>query len=337
MATGDYRGWTIPSNVIIVAKEVYNWVNGVCVSTGQYQGYVVDANNKDMLASAHNWADWTEHVRPYDPETHTYAAVIEHVGTEFPFENEGFTLELLESATGSSQGGKLSFWNCKISKDGKEFIIGISSDYLLEILLCNSFINGVCQETLSFARCKGGVGMTTKTMPIYQQFLADEAKRAAMKKGKTKKREPGHLYSTLTGGDVYFSTFYRWYEPVYKDGGFYYKRDLIGFKKLTAPVVQYWQPYYDETFTKKSEYFDRNLYWDDKTPARTDCGVVAEIDITDEELLEKHLRNLFNEKTADHWISSYWRSIGVGTSMDAYEMPEWLRMFIIEKGYKIWD
>lgn len=338
MSTSNYKGWNIPENVIIVAKEMRDWVNGEYVATGKYQGYVVDANNKDMLANAHGWAKWTEYVKPYDKETHTYANVIEHEGAEFLFVNEGFTLELLDSANGSSQGGKLSFWNCKISKDGKDFIIGISSDYLLEILLCNIFINGVCQETLSFARCKGGVGMTTKNMPIYQQFLADETKRAEMKKGKTKKREPGHLYSTLTGGDVYFSTFYRWYEPVYKDRGYIYSKELIGFKKLATPIEQYWQPTYVEKFTKKSEYFDKDyFYWDNKIPARTDSGLVAEIDISDEEILEKRLRKLFNENTERHWISSYWSSVGLSLSKDSYEMPEWLHKFLIERGFQIWD
>lgn len=337
MSTGEYKGWHIPDKVIIVAKEMHEWKDGQSVFTGKYQGYVVDANNKDMLASAHGWAKWTEYVRPYDPKTRTYAAVIEHEGIEFPFENEGFNLELLESADGSSQGGKLSFWNCKISKDGNEFVIGINSDYLLEILLYNDFSKGVCRETLSFARCKGGVGMTTKNMPIYQQFLVDEQKRAAVKKGKTKKREQGHLYSTLICGDVYFGKYYRWYEPVYKDGYYYYQRDLIGFRKLKEPVEQYWQPTFDEKLKTKSEYFSRGLYWDSTTPARTDSGAVADIDMSDEEVLEKHLAKLFNENTQNNWIGSYWLSIGVGLSNESYEMPEWLRKFLVERGLKVWD
>ena len=332
----DYKGWRIPEDIIIVAKEQRDWVDGGYKATGKYQGYVVDAADKKMLESARGWAEWTEYVQPYNKETRTYADVIEHKGIEFNFKNEGFTLELLESADGSSQGGKLSFWNCKISKDGKEFIIGIASDYLLEILLCNDFIKGVCQETLSFARCKGGVGMTTKNMPIYQQFLADEEKRASVSKGKTKKRIPGHRYSTLTCSDVYFGTYYRWYEPVYKNG-YHYQRDLIGFKKLAEPIVQYWQPTFNEKFTKKSEYSNQSLYWDDTNPARADSGEAAEIDISDEEVLEKHLARIFNDKTEKHWLGSYYKSIGVGLSKTSYEMPEWLRKFITERGYQVWD
>jgi hypothetical protein len=290
-----------------------------------------------MLENAIGWAKWTEYRGEYNKDTRRYDEQIEHVGIEYLYDNEGFTLTLLDSANGSSQGGKLSFWNCKISKDDKEFIIGIASDYLLEILRYNNFENGVCKSTLSFARCKGGVGMMNESMPSYQQFLQDEQHRAAMKKGKTKKREPGHLYSTLTGGNVYFGTYYRWYEPVYKEGRYYYSRELIGFKRLPKPIAQYWQPCYDEKLVNKSEYFERSLYWDEATPARTDSGKVAEIDMSDEDVLEKHLTKLFNEKTPSHWLSSCYKSIGVGLSSDNYELPEWLRKIIIEKGYQVWD
>ena len=122
MATSNYVGWRVPEKVIIVAKACRHWENGEYTIDGTYQGYVVDAGNKEMLESARNWAKWTEYVQPYDRETRTYAAVIDHEGIEHEFDNEGFTLTLLESADGSSQGGKLSFWNCKISKGDKEFI-----------------------------------------------------------------------------------------------------------------------------------------------------------------------------------------------------------------------
>lgn len=341
----DYKGWKIPDKVVIVAKDMREWKDGDYVTTGRYQGYVVDANNKEMLESAHSWAKWTEYVKPYDQETHTYADVIEHPGIEYQFENEGFTLKLLNSADGSSQGGKLSFWNCEISKDDRSFVIGIASDYLLEILLYNTFIDGVCQEKLSFARCKGGVGMTTKNMPIYKQFLEDEQKRAAVGKGKTKKRVPGHCYSTLTCGHVFFGTYYRWYEPVYEQRGYYYGRQLIGFKKLAEPIVQYWQPEYNPKFTKKSDYLNspgyRRIYWDNTTPARTDIGQVADIDMSCEEILEEHLKRVFSEDNLPENkffnLHSYWEDVGVTTSKTEYELPDNIRKFILQHGFKIFD
>lgn len=328
MAT-DYKGWRVPEEVIIVAKECRVWdtKSGTYFTDGKYQGYVVDANNKDMLASAHGWAKWTECTGAYNRDTHRYEKEIEHVGIEHRFKNEGFTLELLESADGSSQGGKLSFWNCKISKDGKEFIIGIASDFLLEILLHNDFVKGKCQTTLSFARCKGGVGMTTKDMSIYKQFLADEEKRNKVKKCKTKTREMGHLYSTLTGGNVYFGKFYRWYEPIYENPHrHYYGETLVGFKRLAEPVVLYWEPWYDSRYTKMSEYAKRSLYWSQSTPARVDDGQVAELDITLDEALDRCLEGIF--KTSENtvgWCANY---VGVSTNNVEYVMPEYIKEYL---------
>lgn len=336
--SSTYQGWRVPENIIIVSKDARIWKNGSYVSDGTPQGYVVDPSNKSMLASAMSWAEWTEYRGDYNKETCRYSEQIDHVGEAHEFVNKDFTLTLLDSANGSSQGGKLSFWNCKVSKDGKDFIIGIASDYLLEILLHNDFKSGVCQATLSFARCKGGVGMMNKAMPSYQQFLQDEQHRATMKKGKTKKRVPGHLYSTLTGGDVYFTTFYRWYEPVYEEGrSWRYSRELIGFKKLDTPVVQYWQPWHQERLTKKSEYFNRGIYFDESVPARIDSGFVVEIDMSDEEVLEKHLARKFSDGTSIHAIKGDTSSVGLSLSNTTYEMPEWLRKFITDRGYKIWD
>ena len=337
MAT-EYKGWKVPEEIIIVAKECRIWDHKESryITDNTYQGYVVDANNKDMLASAHSWAKWTEYVQPYDKETHTYKEVIEHTGVEHRFKNEGFTLELLETAKGSSQGGKLSFWNCKVSKDGKEFIIGIASDYLLDILKYNDFKCGVCQATLSFARCKGGVGMMNKEMPIYQEFLKDEELRASMSKGKTKKRIPGHLYSTLTGGDVYFGKFYQWYKPVYEESQRYYGQTLRGFKRLTEPEVLYWSPLYDSRFTKMSEYAEKGIYFSQSNPARTDSGQVAEIDITLEDVLDKLFERLFAEDNHNpiSWVTSY---VGISTSNTEYTMPDMVRKCITDNKLFIVD
>ena len=181
--------------------------------------------------------------------------------------------------------------------------------------------------------------MMNKSMPSYQQFLQDEERRAAVKKGKTKKRVPGHLYSTLTGGDVYFSTFYKWYEPVFKENSRYnWYKDLVGFKKLKVPAVKYWQPCYSDKYSKKSEYFEHSFYLNDSTPARVDSGVVAELDIPDEEILNRRLKGLCDDIFSGKYsLAAFTDSIGLGISKDNYEMPEQLRELIIKKGYKVWD
>ena len=51
-----------------------------------------------MLQTAHGWAKWVERNGKFHPETGTYDEEIEHPGSEHHFKNEGFTLELLETA-----------------------------------------------------------------------------------------------------------------------------------------------------------------------------------------------------------------------------------------------
>jgi hypothetical protein len=168
--------------------------------------------------------------------------------------------------------------------------------------------------------------MTTKDMPIYQQFLADEEKRNKVKKCKTKKREIGHLYSTLTGGNVYFGKFYKWYEPVYDDHGYYYDKKLVGFKRLVEPITIYWEPWYDNRYTKLSEYAEKSFYWSKSVAARADDGKVVEIDMTLDEALDKCLTRYF--KTPENpasWCTNY---VGISTSDKEYVMPDFIKEYL---------
>jgi hypothetical protein len=118
----DYKGYKLVGKIILVGKELRK-------DEEHMQAYLVDPSNKKQLESALHWAKWVEY-GPYDRETRKYEWSIDHDGTEFEFDNTGFSLELLDCAGGSSQGGKLSFWNCLVTKDDHVFKIGINSDML---------------------------------------------------------------------------------------------------------------------------------------------------------------------------------------------------------------
>jgi hypothetical protein len=169
--------------------------------------------------------------------------------------------------------------------------------------------------------------MMNKEMPIYQQFLADEEKRNKVKKCKTKKREMGHLYSTLTGGNVYLGKFYRWYEPIYENPTrYYYGRKLVGFKRLAEPIVLYWEPWYDSRYTKMSEYAERNFYWSQSTPARVDDGLAVELDMTLEEAINRCLERIFkNSNNPIDWCADY---VGASTSGTDYIMPNYIKEYL---------
>lgn len=108
-----YVSWRLFDEVIIVVN-----------SFGQ--GYVVDPDNKKQLETAMRWAEKSSDKAP------------EVIRTA----NKDFELSLYDCAGHSSCGGKLSFWNCKIEKDGKYYIIGINTDSLLSLMKHSTFVNG---------------------------------------------------------------------------------------------------------------------------------------------------------------------------------------------------
>jgi len=186
-----YTGIKIPKRVIIVEK--------ISNEYPIHQGYVVDADNKDMLQNAMEWAKYYK--RKEDGIGYEDVEGVQHF-----FENGKFKVSLAESAGGSSQGGKLSFWNCIITcPDNQQFLIGINSEFLIEFLLNNTVVNGVCDADIFLGRISGNVGIFTKNMPSYEQFLEDESTRELYAK-KTSNYKPGDIVSTLTTESIYLGT-----------------------------------------------------------------------------------------------------------------------------------
>lgn len=187
-----YKGIKIPQNIIIVEKLSNEY--------SIHQGYVVDADNKDMLESAMEWA------KCYRRKENDVAGYETIEGIQHVFENGKFKISLKYAANGSSQGGKLSFWNCLITcPDNQQFLIGINSEFLIEFLLNNTVVNGVCDADIFFGRISGNVGIFTKNMPSYKQFLEDESTRKLYTK-KTSDYKPGDIVGTLTTESIYLGT-----------------------------------------------------------------------------------------------------------------------------------
>ena len=174
----------------------------VAVRTGDksyrgFTGYIVEHGDEDALKKAKDWArtqTWDsvqrKHVATHEPEVHT-------------FENEGFTARIVESAGGSSQGGRLSFWACEVEKDGVKFTIGVN-DAILADLIKNSDLNhGEVKQKVMFARKSGQPGLIHENMDAYQEATADMKHKADMKAmKKTSKWEIGGVYSSITMTDI---------------------------------------------------------------------------------------------------------------------------------------
>lgn len=339
----EYVGWKLFDKVAIIAKEEpidkerYQnmWYYGRYTIP---QAYICDASDKKMISSGSGWAKWTEYF--YEEDGRTRKDTLEHQPVITILDNKDFTLEVLDSANGSSQGGKLSFWNCKITKDNQSWAVGINSDYLLEIIKYNNFVNGVCQTPLSFARCKGGVGMLSSNMPSYEQALKDIERRDVMSKGKTSKRIEGHLYSTTTLSDVYLGKMYSHYEPVYENRGWIYSNTLVGFKRRETPLCLYWhEPLYDyheNPRTKRSDYKDDFYIYESNTttPARVDGGKVIELDMSVEEILDYNIDGAINSD-----VSSFYKTmlVGLSTSIDNYVLPSKVVEFLNKLNLKVFD
>ena len=282
----DYKGIKIYNKIIIVEKtEVieggYKWEDRTV-----NQGYVVDPENKKMLDTALRWAKWTKydksilggkyywHKEVTDDMRKAYDASEKKIdGVVYEYDNGSFTISLSESANGSSQGGKLSFWNCVITApDGNSFLVGINSELLLHLLMSTTFINGTCQEKVWLGRVGGNqVGVFTEAMEDFKQAKLDEEQRNAVKKASSK-YIPGDIVVTLKEKQLYLGSVYRYYsfEQGYRYSDKYFviydKPKLVhifrGFYKDWNSNEEKLNNYCTETFTKPKRIIDNHINLD---------------------------------------------------------------------------
>ena len=163
----------------------------------QFDGYIFEAEDEKARKAAEDWAERYDNKRDDKKETIVYKPNV-HI-----FENEGFTVTILDSAGGSSQGGRLSFWKCKVEKDGVEFIVGVNDSILADLIRNSDIEKGTVKQKLMFARRGGQPGFIHKGMEAYAEAIKDTKHKADLKAmKKTSKWELGGVYSSLTITDV---------------------------------------------------------------------------------------------------------------------------------------
>lgn len=350
MADG-YTGWKLLDKVTIVAKRMlaYDYKTGSTADTGNVQGYLVDPSNKKQLENARQWGTVTTWEYFTDDEgRRSVRDKIEYKPVEYTYDNDGFTLELHNSAGGSSQGGKLSFWNCWITApDGHRFLIGIAADLLLDVLKSSTVINGVVQDKLMFARCNGGVGMLSKSMDSYKNAVNDMANKKKMSSGKTKKVIPGHIYETTTEQNIYVGKMYQWYEEVRDERQVdYWHRSvkLIGFKRLEKPREFIFYPSYSEGKDKLSDYSAWTWQCRDSAPARRDSGKTIEMDMSMDEVVKMfeehniHRHHRDWSKGKGYAMNIATDCVGLSASNDpSYTLPEEVRKVLKDYGLVVYE
>lgn len=258
-----YQGIKIEEDIIIVEKQNEN-----------HQGYLVCKSNKNQLKSALAWAECSMPVFNKDghiieEQVNGYARYKyqEFEGIVHEYKNGQFTFSLNQSACGSSQGGKLSFWNCTITApDGKEYLIGINSECLVQLLKHNTFVNGVCQNKVWLGRIKNNVGAFTENMEEFEQGKKDKAIREAKKTSKydvgailipSKKVYCGKFFKTF---DIWTINSYRW--RYNKD---YSCAQIVNIH--SKPITQHLYQDYD--------WLNHSIYWYNFINSKT-SGVLSE-------------------------------------------------------------
>jgi hypothetical protein len=352
MSDKDYVGYSLFDKVIIVAKNIierYDWKDQVCtpIFSDRWQGYIVDPSNKNMLKSALEWG--RQRFSVYENGKFSHYDTLEP--QQFEFENKGWIMEILKVAEGSSQGGKLSFWTCKVTKDDKTFEVGINADLLLDVIKAHTLVQGKCEVPLMFARCKGGVGLLSEDMEEYKQALADMQRKKDVKTKKTSKHVVGHVYSSLTQSDIYAADLYCWYEPIEETyvqkncwGNTTRCTQTVGFRKLETPKLIRWFPVaegYSKNGVCKLSDLRLNTWslTENKLPARVDEGFHLEYDVPLDDKIKEFNADLikFNPNRGERLVIYKDYVVGLSPYADTYELPDNLREALQASGYRIED
>ena len=207
-----------------------------------FNGYIFEAGDEKGQKAAEEWA------RSYDNRYDKDKETIVHEPNVHIFDNEGFSVTILDSAGGSSQGGRLSFWKCRVEKDGVSFIVGVNDAILADLIRHSDIKGGTVQQGVMFARRGGQPGFIHKDMEAYKEAMADTQKKAEMKTAKkTTKWEIGGVYSTLTKKSICIGELWDHYEEVTKnDSSWPYRRSTKLVKRERPVKVLAWMSYSEQ-------------------------------------------------------------------------------------------
>ena len=222
----DYEGYKLVDKVIIFAKDI---------EADYLPAFVADPLNKSQVKNAKEWASYKEYGH-YNKELNKFERSREIEGLQFNFDNSGFRLSLLDCAGHSSQGGKLSFWNCIIEKESKKFKIGINTNLLLDVLKEGTFEKGVCKENVCFVSKNGQTGVCIEKGEIYKHAIKDMQLKQNVKNQQTTHYKFGDCVRTVTLNEIYLGKMYKYYDVVTDKktccGGYHYTLKVI---KLRNP------------------------------------------------------------------------------------------------------
>lgn len=331
----EYKGWKIPEKLYIYAEKKnrrYNYP----------QAMIASSNKPEAIDTAKRWASGK------------YYNYTEDDYVEYIIDNKDIRLEILDSAHGSSQGGKLSFWNCLLSKDDMKVVVGIGSDLLLELLKSSTFINGKCEDKLIMARIGQHWGALHEKMEQYKEAIHDiQLNKEIEGAKKTTKWEKGYEYYTKTTSQVYLYDLYVWraLEPLDTNWWFNKKYQLVEFSKPKIIKAIEWTSWIENRNIKTlfqlmengggvwtSGYYKEYL----KLPPKIKGNKILDIDLSSEEIDKrlkenrKKIEKEYFEEKRPGLFTSLVGSFGVSATLEGKpELPDRILEEIKKKGVKI--
>lgn len=289
-----YKNWKMMDKVgvAVCSKKPETWRG-----KEQFDGFIFEAEDKNSRETAEEWA------RRYDDRYDSTKETIVYEPNVHIFENKGFTVTILDSAGGSSQGGRLSFWKCKVEKDGVEFIVGVNDAILADVIRNSDMEKGKIKQGLMFARRGGQPGFIHEGMEAYEEATADMKHKADMKSmKKTSKWDIGGIYSSITLTDVCIGEMWDYYEEyVDQTNNGWYGRTEKKLRKAEKPkkvlawisVSNYRHKETPDSFTKllEAELNSGYVYfYAGKPPSRAKTGQL-EVTDADLKLIDEILKN----------------------------------------------
>lgn len=248
--------------------------------------YVAESTNKSHLSTGKEWS------RTYDYENEKNIE-----GLEIHTENKGFTLSLDKAADYSSQGGKLSFWMCRIQKgDEIDGDIGINQHELNELIKESTFVNGVCQQEVCFYRTGGNVGACVVGGERYNKLLnITKADDNIAKAKKTTKWKLGEVYLSKTYQGIWIGDVYN---PITKETFHVVNNQWIDNNKDMKYATEYYLPrlYYGRMnvdYNEEEYYCYSDLY--KKFPSRVSTNHYVDVSTFEDRWNQEVRQNMLDE------------------------------------------
>ena len=212
---------------IINEKVTFVISNCRCVK-GYRQAYLV-GDNKSSLDTAKRWASGRR------------SKIIEDNYEVYETINKEFTFKIFEESKESSQGGKLSFWNCIVEKEDKVFMLGIQAHSLCELIKATTCINGEVQGSVSFYRNSNGVLVALTDSITFHDKTAK----------KTSKWEVGKIYSNKSTDSICLGKINVPFDYDYDTKTFNidFNRQKLAYHELHSLIRDIEKEDYDERFS----------------------------------------------------------------------------------------